>query len=176
MDIAAILKKCPKGTKLYSPVYGEVKLEDVKNEQNFSIYCITEKGGLDAFTSDGRIYSEYPHAECVLFPSKDQRDWRKFIVPDQVPDQVPDTVPDQKPKTELKPFDKVLVRDADNEEWKCNLFSHIDEDVYYMCVSAGWKQCIPFEGNEHLLGTTNNPNNETEKGNNRRSKSGRHTG
>lgn len=148
MNIAEILKKCPKGTKLYSPVYGEVKLEDVRNGQNFSIYCITENGGLDAFTSDGRIYSEYPHAECVLFSSRDQRDWNKFIVPDQVPDQ--------KPKTELKPFDRVLVRDDDYDEWRISLFDR-QKDGKYICLSWLWNQCIPYEGNEHLLGTTNEP-------------------
>lgn len=149
MNIAEILKKCPKGMKLYSPVYGEVKLEDVRNGQNFSIYCITENGGLDAFTSDGMIYSEYPHSECVLFPSKDQRDWSKFIVPDQVNDQ--------ETKHQFKPFDKVLVRDGDGYVWQCNFFSSMDEDDYYVCVSARWEQCIPFKGNEHLLGTTNKP-------------------
>ena len=153
MNIAEILKKCPKGMKLYSPVFGEVELEDVKNEQNFPIYCITEKGGLDAFTSDGRIYSEYPHAECVLFPSKDQRDWNKFIAPDQVPDQVND----KETKPQLKPFDKVLVRDDNEADWKCDFFSNISNSGYYHCINAGWKQCIPYEGNEHLLGTTNKP-------------------
>lgn len=153
MNIAEILKKCPKGMKLYSPVYGEVKLEDVRNEKNFSIYCITEKGGLDAFTSDGRIYSEYPHAECVLFPSKDQRDWSKFIVPDQVPDKESDQ------SHKFKSFDKVLVRDDDDEEWMCNLFSRLDEYGDYVCVGSicSWKQCIPYEGNEHLVGISNKP-------------------
>lgn len=153
MNIAEILKKCPKGTKLYSSIYGELELEEVKNEQNFSIYCITKKRELDAFTSEGRIYSDYPDAECVLFPSKDQRDWNKFIVPDQVPDQVND----QETKHQFKPFDKVLVRDCDTETWWCNLFGYIDKDGDYVCVNGPWKQCIPYEGNEHLLGTTNKP-------------------
>lgn len=150
MNIAEILKECPKGTKLYSPIYGELELEEVKDEQNFSIYCITKKRELDAFTSEGRIYSDYPDAECVLFPSKDQRDWNKFIVPDQVNDQ--------KPKTELKPFDKVLVRDRDNREWGCDIFCHLgDKEGVFICLFSWWRQCIPYEGNEHLLGTTNNP-------------------
>lgn len=149
MNIAEILKECPKGTKLYSPIYGELELVEVKDEQNFSIYCITKKRELDAFTRDGRIYSDYPDAECVLFPSKDQRDWNKFIVPDQVPDQ--------KPKNELKPFDKVLVRDDNDAEWKCDFFSKISNNGYYNCINSWWKQCIPYEGNEHLLGTKNKP-------------------
>lgn len=61
---------------------------------------------------------------------------------------------DLKPKTELKTFDKVLVRDSKSDDWRANLFSHIDKYVYYRCVHANWLYCIPYEGNEHLLGTT----------------------
>lgn len=176
MNIAEILKKCPKGTKLYSPIFGEVELDNV-DDKKYPITCITRNVGYELFTSEGKYFLDYPDTECVLFPSKDQRDWRKFIVPDQVPDTVPDTVPDQKPKTELKPFDKVLARDDDDREWRCDFFSHLgDKEGVFICLTTWWKQCIPYEGNEHLLGTTNNPNNETEKENNRRSKSGRHTG
>lgn len=150
MNIAEILKKCPKGIKLYSPVYGEVEFVKVKYGESYAIHCcITKDGSLDRFTSDGCLYCDYPDAECVLFPSKDQRDWNKFIVPDQVNDQ--------KPKTELKPFDKVLARDEDYDEWVCDIFSHIVEKDLYYCVGTRWHQCIPYEGNEHLLGTTNNP-------------------
>lgn len=58
---------------------------------------------------------------------------------------------------QFKPFDKVLVRDRDTDEWECNLFSRIDEEGLYYCVSSWWMQCIPYEGNEHLLGTSNKP-------------------
>lgn len=60
---------------------------------------------------------------------------------------------------DLKPFDKVLVRDNDDEVWWCDLFSHIDneDDYKFCCVGRFYKQCIPFEGNEHLLGTNDKP-------------------
>lgn len=149
MNIAEILKKCPKGMKLYSPVFGEVEFVKVKYGESYAIHCITKDEALDYFTSDGRLYCDFPDAECMLFPSKDQRDWNKFIVPDQVPDQGT--------KHQFKPFDKVLVRYGDGYVWQCNFFSSMDEDDYYVCVSSYWHQCIPFEGNEHLLGTTNDP-------------------
>ena len=63
---------------------------------------------------------------------------------------------DLKPKVELKPFDKVLVRDSKSDNWRANLFGYIGKDGYYRCVYANWIYCIPYEGNEHLLGTTNN--------------------
>ena len=61
---------------------------------------------------------------------------------------------DLKPKVEMKPFDKVLVRDETSSKWRVNLFGYKDEDGYYNCVYANWIYCIPYEGNEHLLGTT----------------------
>lgn len=61
---------------------------------------------------------------------------------------------DLKPKVELKPFDKVLVRDSESDKWRANLFGYIDKDEYYHCVYANWVYCIPYAGNEHLLGTT----------------------
>lgn len=82
MNIAEILKKCPKGMKLYSPIFGELILNYVENGEVYSICCTTEEGTFAHFTSNGRLYCEYPHAECVLFPSKDQHDWNKFIVPE----------------------------------------------------------------------------------------------
>lgn len=65
---------------------------------------------------------------------------------------------DLKPKfDELKPFDNVLVRHQKTEEWRANIFSHTDKtDEYldYVCVNGRWEFCIPYEGNESLLGTT----------------------
>ena len=61
---------------------------------------------------------------------------------------------DLKPKVELKPFDKVLVRDSASDKWRANLFGYISKDGYYCCVYANWVYCIPYIGNESLLGTT----------------------
>ena len=61
---------------------------------------------------------------------------------------------DLKPKVELKPFDRVLVRDSKSDNWRANLFGNIGKDGYYRCVYANWVYCIPYAGNEHLLGTT----------------------
>lgn len=63
-------------------------------------------------------------------------------------------VVDLKPKVVFKPFDKVLVRDNKSDSWRANLFSNINNDGRYRCVSATWTYCIPYEGNESLLGTT----------------------
>ena len=64
---------------------------------------------------------------------------------------------DLKPKVELKPFDRVLCRDGVGIVWHIDLFESVltDNSEYnYKCMNNIWKYCIPYEGNEHLLGTT----------------------
>ena len=64
-----------------------------------------------------------------------------------------------KPKCPFEPFDKVLVRCNEDSVWRCELFSHyntFNKQCPYVCLSSVYKYCIPYEGNQHLLGTTNN--------------------
>lgn len=61
---------------------------------------------------------------------------------------------DLKPKIELKPFDKVLARNSNTQKWEADLFSFKSDTGLYHCVGFIYNQCIPYEGKEHLLGTT----------------------
>ena len=61
---------------------------------------------------------------------------------------------DLKPKVELNPFDKVLVRDFSRDKWSISFFSFKKEDCYVCINNCSWNQCIPYIGNESLLGTT----------------------
>ena len=63
---------------------------------------------------------------------------------------------DLKPKIELKPFDKVLVRNRNTQRWDADLFGFKSDGVnfFYHCVGGSWNFCIPYIGNESLLGTT----------------------
>ena len=61
---------------------------------------------------------------------------------------------DLKPKAELKPFDKVLVRDDEDHAWQVSLFGYKDATIYRCNNDCSWNQCIPYFGNENLLGTT----------------------
>lgn len=66
-------------------------------------------------------------------------------------------VADIKKELQFKPFEKVLVRDSYDDMWRASFFSHIKEDDgRYVTTCFTWKFCIPYEGNEHLLGTTDN--------------------
>lgn len=82
LNLVEILKDCPKGTKLYSTLFGDVELERVcKNENNiFPIEVKRSVGAPATFLKDGRFYFGYC-GECTLFPSRDQRDWSKFAAP-----------------------------------------------------------------------------------------------
>lgn len=225
-NLVSILKHCPEGTKLYSPIYGEVTLYSVNNRRIdvIATNCSNETNHI-AFSRLGRLILGYSNAECVLFPSKDQRDWSKFRIPTKKGDvimfngQVPCLVtgdysqdkknwvcglledddfciniihPSEwcpcfytfatkevkdklfkamdkagytwdgetlKKKSQFKPFDKVLVRDNERFKWKCAFYSHFEPfSIYPHVTSIGtYKMCIPFEGNEHLVGTTKNP-------------------
>lgn len=60
----------------------------------------------------------------------------------------------------FQPFQKVLTRDCEKgifSVWHCDLFSHISEEGEYFTSSGMWNECIPFEGNEHLVGMKDDP-------------------
>nr|DAW35399.1 MAG TPA: hypothetical protein [Caudoviricetes sp.] len=79
INIAEILKDYPKGTKLYSLVDGKVTLESICNVGQYRIRVNTDNGNTNYFTKDGKIYADRPNGECVLFPSKEMRDWTKLF-------------------------------------------------------------------------------------------------
>ena len=101
---------------------------------------------LDTIERDRNIHLATDSEKQQLFDAieKDGKAWdsdKKAIV-------------DFKPKVELKPFDRVLVRDFEDQAWQVSLFSYKDSDSYYCCNGCAWNQCIPYIGNESLLGTT----------------------
>lgn len=155
INIAEILKNVPTGIKLYSPLIGECILEEVNDNDNYPIKVKVSDNDdfVEHFTKDGKYFDDAygVDGECLLFPSKENRDWSTFKV---------------EKSYEFKPFDKVLVRNKDNEPWSIQFFGYYDElakDVApyiclgnSMCIADTFKQCIPFEGNEKLLGHYDN--------------------
>lgn len=237
INIAEILRDMPKGTKLYSPLFGKCELVDVGTD-GYGDFIRIEHDPHDAnkkvyksFSSNGRYFEFLKDTECLLFPSAKMRDWSKFFKRGDVvynpnskmlaifdgwvnddytefnttinyykdhtfgEEEVCDTecfvkandeqktlfiaaaekhyggrynpktlqvdpVKVSKPMCPFKPFQKVLVRDAKDEAWKADYFSHYEEDyksLPYICVGSLYKLCIPYEGNEHLLGTDKSP-------------------
>lgn len=146
INLVEILKDCPKGTKLYSTIFGEVKFKQIKTEFGHQYVIIELKDLLlERINFNGKLYNSYD-GECILFPSKDQRDWSKFK----------QKKPKFDPKT-LQPFDKVLVKCLNNSEWLCNIFSHIEpHSNFCFCANdTAYKIYIPYnEETKHLVGTT----------------------
>lgn len=79
MNIADILKKCPVGTKLYSPILGDCFLRKV-SPSNIGVTNLTFPNREYLFTIDGKYsgVGAIPATECMLFPSKENRDWSTF--------------------------------------------------------------------------------------------------
>lgn len=147
IDLTKILKDCPKGTKFYTPVWGEASFEKINKKEIYNIE-ISTSSGYYYLTKEGR-YIITNCTECILFPSREQRDWSKFTAPWYKKEKFD-------PKT-LKPFDKVLVRDDASHTWRCNLFSNIIKDgsYPYKCVGNAYTYCISYnDDTKHLVGTT----------------------
>ena len=147
IDLTKILKDCPKGTKLYSTVYGDVSFKEIIDVV-YPIAVSCKDKHTECFKADGKVMIDYD-GECCIFPSREQRDWSKFSAPWLKKEKFD-------PKT-LKAFDRVLVKDEYSEIWSCDLFSHLDneESYKYFTISTCWNYCIPYnDDTKHLVGTT----------------------
>ena len=152
LNLCEILKDCPTGTKFWSPVWGDVTFVQINDVGVFPIVLSAKSFSNISLRSNGKMY-DIKEAECLLYPSKYQRDWSKFVRFWDEPDVSKFDV------ETFHPFDKVLARDYLNDNWMADFFEKIEEnDIYYnvTCVTCKWVQCIPYnEDTKHLLGTTN---------------------
>ena len=149
IDLTKILKDCPEGTFFWSDNYGEVQFYSIKESFDKPILTKRADESIASYTKEGWCSVAFP-ANCLLWPSKDCRDWSKFTAPWYKKEKFDPKI--------LKPFDKVLVRDIATDVWLCNLFSYIDENEDYPYISLGsvaYKECIPYNADtNHLIGTT----------------------
>ena len=153
IDLTKILEGCPIGTEFYSLVHGTVRFLEILDINTVYPIAVTSKVDKGYFTKGGRYFADQTiDDECILVPSKYQRDWSKF-------ERFWD-----KPKIEkfdiktLQPFDKVLVRDYPIDKWGCDFFSYIDNTMLFPIMGGGLmhKICIPYnDDTKHLIGTTN---------------------
>ena len=148
IDLTKILKNCPKGYKFYSLLFGEVEFQQIRIGFAYPIDIKLKSNIIERVTSDGKLFDDYDDGECILFPSKEQRDWSKFKPKEKKFD----------PKT-LQPFDKVLVRDPSNRRWRCAIFSHVrkaykEYTFKYVTTACTYEFCIPYnDETKHLVGT-----------------------
>lgn len=237
-NIAETLKYCPQGLPLWTPTYGNACLEECTDNR----IIVRTNHGIFMTNAEGMLCSD---GECILFPSKEQRDWDKFwpykdgdvlyakakqneyvfIYREKEKEdevchyvnlshwedlwQAPDGYVCNKTETEtiryatekeidalhraiekegriwdpvekelkniefvasedkaekfdintLKPFDRVLVRDDSTLKWAIDLWMAYEQDAEWIhqCLRDSYVQCIPYEGNEHLLLTKDMP-------------------
>ena len=144
LNLVEILKNAPKGTKLWSPMIGECELVEVIKDYPNPISC--KKPGDKCFwrfKSNGRFVN-YDDSECVIFPSKENKDWSTFNAP--------------KTHKRFEPFQKVLIRTwtEDGYIWVAAEYSNYDElhSNHYLVsgLIAKEEDIIPYKGNENKLG------------------------
>ena len=145
IDLTKILKNCPEGTEFWSDIFGKVQFLQVNECFDRPILVRRADGFIIPYTKEGWDNIIFP-GSCLLWPSKDCRDWSKFILPKK--DKF-------NPKT-LKPFDKVLCKNG-LDMWCCDLFSSYVETYACpnVCISGSYIYCIPYNNDtKHLVGTT----------------------
>lgn len=143
LNLCEILKDRSKDSKLYCTFLGDVLFSKIENNKIFVHIGNTEY----SFYSDGKFICD---GECVIFPSREQRDWSKFKV----------SIKRFNPE-EFKPFDKVLIRDDYGFKW-CPTFlekilkeSSGEYSAVELISGSKWDMCIPYnEETKHLCGTT----------------------
>ena len=147
INLVKILENCPKGTELWSDDYGKVEFLCIDTSLQHPIRTIRTDGNSSSYTKEGWCNINFP-ASCLLWPSKDCRDWSKFTAPWYKKEKYD-------PKT-LKPLDSVIVRSDDKCAWFCDSFSYVYPDSTCVCTGGcDYKQCVPYnDETEHLIGTT----------------------
>ena len=180
IDLTKILKNCPKGWKLWSPILGEVEFEEAFKLRS---YVKVKKGNESwSFYSDATFpIGDIKSVEIMLYPSEDQRDWNKFTAPWYKPEESTASPSKEQrywskvitlwnkhyeekhgknekkekfdPKT-LIAFDKVLVRDGVGYKWNADFYSYKLVGRGHTCIDDIYVYCIPYnDDTKHLLGT-----------------------
>lgn len=155
LDLTKILEGCPKYTPFYSQIFGTIFFIRIETclSGKYIVFALCDNG---VFSVDSKgkyaISNDSTELDCIVFPSKDQRDWSKFV-------RFWD-----KPKIErfdihtFHPFEKVLFRVGESP-WRCGFFSHIVSDDFnkeLVCTSDGLSvRCVPYnDETKYLRGTT----------------------
>ena len=164
IDLTQILKDCPKGTKFYSSLHGDLLYSCMYVSSSASKITFIKPDSTSMadgtpitvdYYRDGRYYPN--QGECTIFPSIDQRDWSKFSAPWYKHEEKKE-MKRFNPNT-LKMFDKVIVRKAYVLYWSCDLFAYnyidFNGDNKSVCIGDNYAYCIPYnDDTKHLVGTT----------------------
>ena len=159
IDLTKILDGCPMWTKFYSTIHDEISFKRIELSKDYPIVFDSDAiGGEVILTEKGMALRGV--GECIVFPSKDQRDWSKFV-------RFWDKKSVDKPVTEkfdpktLHEWDKILVRKVHSpfniSPWSCENFSYINPNTPHLVngIASRYEICIPYnDETKHLRGTT----------------------
>ena len=144
INIAELLKDCPKGMKLWSDAFGWVRFSRIDRDSSFPI-LVNKDVRTIKYTAKGYLIID-DVCPCSLWPAPAHRDWSDFKVP--------------KKHKEFKPYDKVLANhsgDGCKAQWLPELYAGWDEEnSMHILITSQFEYCdeyiLPYEGNENLLG------------------------
>lgn len=147
LDLTKILKKVPRGTRLYSPIIGYCYLDFILDSEDYpiTVTCYSDSGILETktFTKEGRYYIK-KSAECLLFPDKGVS-WEEFV---------------SKRRQLFEPFQKVLVQyytEPSVHTWVPCFYCFWDDKTNTHVTSEGRvedTEILPYnEETVHLVGT-----------------------
>lgn len=136
MNIAKILKNCPKGIRLYSPIVGDVFFEEITEHGCIRVESVVGNRVLYLY-DDGK---EVTSGECMLFPSKENRDWNKFGTEER----------------RFRPYQKVIVRADKDCKWFPTFYGYYDTKGSKHLTGEGSvydaENILPFDDNEDKVG------------------------
>lgn len=138
MNITEIIKAQPNSEmKVWSPMLGECTASISADIESSYPITIREPGGFEAYLTAGGRYLQNEECECIVFPSKTQRDWGKVVVTHT-----------------YKPFERVLTRQNSDSPWRCDLFSHKESNGMFSTRVGSYnaRNILPYRGNEDKAG------------------------
>lgn len=118
INLCEILKG-HEGETFYTPICGTVKLKNIDEDLIYPLNFINVDNFVTCFTSNGKFLDDVKEAECLIFPSKDQRDWNKWFE-------------EQNPKVS-----KTWSDTRFNSSFTFYELSYIDKDKDYVLTSTG---------------------------------------
>ena len=151
----SVMKTCPIGTILYSPMYGEVEYCG-RGRLDSRMHEFKSLQGLEKFIVrwDGK-WGEY--GECMIWPSKEKQTWDDFD--DNWSNFRNNKIIPASELHKLNTGDKVITRGHHGMRWKLNFFSHIEkrgDNEIAICVKGDYTSdnILPFnDETKHMLGT-----------------------
>lgn len=136
MNIATILKDIPKGTELYSPIFGKCVFDHVTPAQ---IIVVKYKGADLEFNKEGHFGVNNEGGECLLFLSDSERSWEQHVI--------------------FNPFDKIVARHNGESFWSADFYSHpapLAKGWHIGIGGSTYNEVLPYnEETKRLLGTKN---------------------